>query len=263
MSYYGYPQRKRRPTVRKKLGQGYRSNFRGRGMKYYQPQRSFVPRTMGPFAQTESKYFDSFLAATNIQESTDWTGCELNPATLNTLVVPQEGSDINNRIGRKIAIYRLSIRGVIRCAPSPDQADVLSPPAIRLILFIDEQTNGTQVQAETLMAAPGSATVPLCFNTFQNLANLGRFRVLKDKTYRSGVIGVGTDGASTMSQNLPDIPFKWNIRFRKPVVINFNSTNGGTVGDIVDNSFHLIGTKSGTDFTHSIAYECRTAYKDH
>lgn len=229
--------------------------------------RAFVPRTMGPFATTESKYFDSFLDGGTIAESTDWTATEIDPATLNTLVVPSEGSDIDNRIGRKIAVYRLSIRGFIRCTTSVDQADILRVPAVRLILYMDTQTNGTQAQGEQLMAAPGAATTALCTATFMNLANLGRFRILRDKTYRMPTLVAAPDNAGTTqftsTQGHADMPFKINIKFRKPVVINFNSTNGGSVGDIVDNSFHLLANKTGANFVHTISYQCRAAYKDH
>jgi len=224
--------------------------------------RQFVPRTMGPFAVTESKYFDSHLNATAIAEGTAWTATELDPATLLTLCVPSEGSDIDNRIGRRIEVYKIALRGVIRVTVLQDQADMIPPPAYRLILYLDQQSNGTQSQGEELMGAPGAASAALTFNTFQNLANLGRFRVLRDITLRSHVSTAVTDGANTSSQIIADIPFKMTVRFRQPISMKFNASNGGTIGDIVDNSFHLIGQKSSTAFESALSYQCRTYYKD-
>lgn len=229
---------------------------------YTRRSRQFVSRTMGPFSVSESKYFDSYLANSAIAEGDSWQGTELDPATLDTLVVPTEGSDIDNRIGRKISIYKIALRGLIANAPEQNAGDIFRSPAYRFILYLDQQTNGVQSQGEELMAAPGTASLPLTFLTFQNLSNLGRFRVLRDVVIRPRDITSGTDGTNTTSQNLADIPFRMVVKFRKPIVMKFNSTSGGTVGDIVDNSFHLIGQKSGAGFASSLYYQCRAYYKD-
>lgn len=245
-----------------KLGKGGRTKWRS----YANRQRQFVPRTMGPFAVSESKYFDSFVNAAAISEGVAWTGTELVPATLNTLVVPTEGSDINNRIGRKISVYKIAIRGVIATDILADQGLIVRGPDYRIIVFCDKQTNGVQVQGETLMAAPQAATNVLAFSTFQNLGNLGRFRVLRDKIIRSPAVAQSQDNDnatnSTCSTTIPDIPFKFTLNFKTPVVMRFNSANGGTIGDIVDNSFHMIGIKTSTVFASTMSYQCRAYYKD-
>lgn len=223
--------------------------------------RSVVPRTMGPFAQTESKYFDSFVSAAVIAESVDWTGTEVDPVA-NSLFTPAEGSDIDNRVGRKVSVYKLAIRGAIVPDALQDQSDIRNVPVCRLILFMDMQTNGGQAQGETVMAAPGAATGVLTYSTFQNTANFGRFRVLRDKTYKLGIVTAGTDGASTTSQCIQTIPFKLTVKFTTPVEVRFNATNGGTIGDIVDNSFHMLAQKSGSEFVHNISYQARVYYKD-
>jgi len=235
---------------------------RGRRQGKLSDMRQTVARTMGPFAVSESKYFDSFKSAQTIAETTSWAATEADPTTLDTLFVPQEGSDIDNRIGRKVSVYKIALRGVISASLASDQTDTLQNPAVRLILFQDQQSNGVQAQGEELMASPGAATSALTFSTFQNLANLGRFRVLRDKTIRGTITVTGTDGASTTSQRANDIPFKITVKFTKPVVVKFNATNGGTIGDIVDNSFHLLAVKSNADYTTVISYQCRTYYKD-
>lgn len=243
---------------RAKRGQQNRQNRRAVKVS---KARSVVPRTMGPFAHTESKYFDSFVNAALIAESVDWTGTEVDP-TANSLFTPSEGADIDNRVGRKVSLYKLAIRGAIIPDAISDQADILQVPACRLILFMDMQTNGAQAQGETVMQGPGAATGVLTFSTFQNTANFGRFRVLRDKTYKLGIVTAGTDGASTTSQALQTIPFKLTVKFSKPVEVRFNATNAGTIGDIVDNSFHMLAQKSGSPFVHNISYQARGYYKD-
>ncbi len=250
------------------LGKGGRTGRRRRFVKARPVrsvalQRVFVPRTMGPFAQTESKYFDSFLSAAGVPESTDWTATEIDPAAANTLFFPSEGADINNRVGRKVSVYKIALRGVIAQTASPDKADIEAQGAFRMILYIDTQSNGGQAQGEEVMAPPGAATVPLTFSTFQSTANFGRFRVLKDKIFYPRDLTAMTDGASTASMNAADIPFSMKYSFKKPVEVRYNgSTTPGVVGDIVDNSFHLLMQKSTALGTHLISYQCRTYYKD-
>lgn len=94
--------------------------------------------------------------------------------------------------------------------------------------------------------------------------DLVRFRVLKDMILRPRILTAMTDGTNTSSQGCSDTVFKMTVKFKKPVVVKFNATNAGTIGDIVDNSFHLIGIMSNDDLTNSglISYQCRGYYKD-
>lgn len=223
-------------------------------------------RTSGSFTVLakagEMKYFDTFLSGATIAESTDWTGTELDPATLNTLFAPAEGAAINQRIGRKVNVHKIKLRGIIIPQTLSDQADFVTVPSVRLMLVQDQQTNTAQMQGEQVMAAPGAATVALTACTYQNLANLGRFRVLKDQTFRSPAPSGGTDGTNTNSLVPQSIPFKWNINFKKPVTVHFNAANGGTVADIVDHSWHVLGQKTGTEFGHTVSYQVRFCYKE-
>lgn len=118
------------------------------------------------------------------------------------------------------------------------------------------QTNATQAQGEQLM---GTDTGFGAIDAFQNPDNFGRFKVWKDKTYVMGDQSAVYDGTNMeffgqMRQ------FKWNIKFKKPIVVNFNATNGGTVADIVDNSFHLIAVSTSALQGVNINYVCRVPF---
>lgn len=264
MKRKGYPGRSsygnRYPYKKRRINGGYKKRY----------GRAFVPRTMGPFAQTETKYVDGALSAQAISEATTWVGSELDPnAPTQTLFAPEQGTQVYQRIGRKVSLFKLSIRGVITNTALSDQADVVSSPAVRIIVYMDKQTNGTQSQGEDVMALGDVAdtnvadTTELAFSSFQNVKNFGRFRVLKDVIYRPRIVTAVTDGASTSSQNTSQIPFKLNIKFRKPVQVRFDlSSTSGSIADIVDNSFHMIGLKSGAGFASTITYVCRGYYKD-
>lgn len=220
-----------------------------------------VPRTRGAVAMTERKYFDSFLSASAITASTDWTGTEHDPAG-NCLFYPVEGSDINERIGRKVTLVKLTIRGVIRAPAQVNQTAGDAASVVRLILVQDEQTNAAQMQGEQLMSAPGAANALLCNQTFQSTANFGRFRVLKDKTFTLSNPNMAWDGTNIETNGL-NRAFKFSIVFKNPIRVRFNSTNGGSVADIVDNSFHLLAQATNVaDLAPLLYYQCRCVYMD-
>lgn len=249
-----------KPTIRRSTREGYVRGIKARAYprRRYTPVRQYVPRTMGPFSASESKYFDTEENIAVANFATTWAGTEIDNTTLSCLFAPSEGSDIDNRIGRKVQVYKLALRGQYNSTPSTNQADSLAPNFCRIIIYMDTQTNGTQSQGEDLMAGSASNAI----TSFQNLANLGRFRVLRDFNVKLREVNTMTDGTNTSSQAIGTSPWKATIKFKKPVIVKFNATNGGTIGDIVDNSFHIIAMEQG-GYTGNIQYNCRTYYKDH
>ena len=244
------------------IGKHYKSNGSARRLQIAKRRGMYtVPRTRGALAMTERKYFDSFLSAHAMLAGNTWAGGELDPATLLTLCVPSEGSDIDNRVGRKISVHKVTIRGMIFVSAqvnitAGDQASVC-----RLVMFVDQQTNGAQAQAENLMSGPGAASAFLTPHTFQSTANFGRFNVLRDKTVTVQNPNMTWDGTNIEAHGL-SIPFKLSYRFKKPLVIRFNGTNGGTVADIIDNSLHFIGFATSTNLAPQIYYQSRCVYTD-
>lgn len=235
---------------------------RARRASYASPRYGYttVPRTRGVYSKGEMKYFDSSVAQNPIVSSSNWTGTEQDPPTLNTLFVPTVGSAINQRIGREVKVMKIKIRGQIRTSTEQNQTVASPPTYVRLLLAQDEQTNAAQMQGEQLMTS-GSGDSVRALTTFQNLDNFGRFRVLKDKIITLQDPNITYDGTN-VEQNGLVRPFKMNVNFRKPVSVRFNATNGGSVADIVDNSFHVIANCFGTDGTPAITYSCRVCYKE-
>lgn len=214
-----------------------------------------------PFARScERKYFDTYNDGTSVPAGNDWTGTELDPAE-ETLFAPSEGTDLDRRIGRRVEVLKIQVRGQLVVAKQSNQTASDEATVIRLILAQDKQTNGVQMQGEDLMSAPGSPTAFLTPLTMQNPANFGRFEVLKDKTFTIENPNAVYDGTNDEQQGLAR-PFKWTIKFPRPVEVRFNSSNGGTVADIINNSFHIIGCRSTSDLTCTLYYQCRVVYQD-
>lgn len=227
------------------------------------PGYRFTPRTTGALTgMPERKYFDTEYAATAIPASTDWTGTEADPAGFLNLCNPIQGAGINQRVGRKICLKALKIRGYMPFGGTTGGTAITAAPTVRLILFQDMQTNGQQAQGEQVMTPPTvSATGPVAIHSYQNIANFGRFRVLKDRmiSVENGV-AVNNAAATTVSTEYSSRHFKWNIKFKKPLFVHFNAVNGGTIADIVDHSFHILATADVTNMF--LAYQCRAVYTD-
>lgn len=215
---------------------------------------------VSPWSSSESKYFDSEVNDFAVPANTAWGAT--NDIVKGTMAIPVRGTDINEREGRKIAIYKIAVKGLISFAKETDEVDSLIPPLTRIILWLDTQTNATVTTSGSLMQAPTTAQSDCCFLTYQNLASLGRFRVLKDIVLEPTTVNLMTDGTATSSQSLNTQYFKIVHKFKKPLVVNFNATNGGTIADVVDNSIYLSGERQFSDFSPTCTVQCRAYYKD-
>lgn len=72
----------------------------------------------------------------------------------------------------------------------------------------------------------------------------------------------GSPTAGDVVQQGHRVGFKFTVNFKKPVVVHFNATNGGTVADVVDNSFHIVAAADVIAYAPSLIYYSRVCYKD-
>jgi len=225
-----------------------------------------VARTRGVYAKGEMKYFDSVREIVAIPSTTTWANTVLDPnvspvANMNCLFVPTQGAGINQRIGKACKLYKIKINGLITTPNQINQVAADAGALIRIMLVQDMQTNGTQMTGTQLMTSPGVASVALAPLTHQNIDNFGRFRVLKDKKFVIADPNLAFDGAN-MEQGGQLRQWKMNLKFKRPIEVRFNAVNGGTVADIVDQSFHIIAISSNQDLTPYLSYSCRCCYKE-
>lgn len=226
-----------------------------------------VPRTRGVYSLGEHKYFDQAVNQTVARSST-WTGAMADDGTALTMFVPTQGAGINQRIGREVNIHKIRVFGYVQLTGGNDLAgQIVFAQGVRVLLAQDMQTNATQMVSQDLMdGSSANATI----TAFQNINNFGRFRVLKDKLLLLQDPNFAHDATTATLSDTNGLmrPFKFSINFKKPVRVRFNATNGGTVADIVDNSFHLLAnarTYGGSDAgqpTVSISYRSRVVYTD-
>ena len=223
----------------------------------------FTPRALGnPLALSERKYFDSTVVAKAItQVATTFVNAMANPTTLNTIFVPTTGTDYNQRIGRRVTVLSWRIRGEIYIPNVSDAATIGSVNAniIRLIMVIDKQANGTQMASSDLIAMPSALNA--AWDMYQSPSNFGRFKVLKDKRFAVQDPNYNSE-TMALDRNGKVVFFDYKFRFRKPIVVHFNSTNGGTIADIVDNSFNVVCGINDSSYVTSLTYKSRVTYID-
>ena len=232
-----------------------------------------VARARGAAVQGEMKYFDTERTNTTLSAcTTTWVaGTIQDPsstinlgdvavATPQCLFAPKVSASLNGRIGRKVKVLSIKIRGYIRAAQQAAQAAADPMSTIRLMLVLDKQTNATQMTGAQLLNDAGAAATTL--NAYQNPNNFGRFKVLKQKMITLGNPGGFNDAATTGATNGVTKLFKMTYKFKVPLLVNFNATNGGTVADIIDNSFHILAGADDISMNPTIAYYCRVNYKE-
>lgn len=144
------------------------------------------------------------------------------------LTIP-EGNGESDRIGRKLTVrriqwsYNLTIPALIGSASQ-------SPDTVRVILYLDKQTNGAAATATGILESAD-------FQSFVNLANSGRFRLLCDKlhTVKGSPNGAGDGAANDFSAN------EQNYTFVRNVAIPIEYDNSATTGVITSMRSNNIG----------------------
>jgi len=222
----------------------------------------------------ETKYFDCDRSSNSIVAvTTTWgistrqdpgTTINLGSAAVATplcLFAPTVGAALNQRIGRAVQMMKCKINGAIAVPAQAAAAAADATTRIRVILVLDTQTNAAQLLASDLLNDGTSANTVI--GAFQNPNNFGRFQVLKDKTY--SIANPNMAGSPTTADVIQGgliIPFKINYNFKKPIKVQFNATNGGTVADIIDNSLHFIIACENIALAPTIQYYSRVSYKE-
>jgi len=228
--------------------------------------RLFVPRTPGGQIVAEKKYFDSSSFRTIVDADINFANQVLDPLTLNCLFAPTKGNSIENREANAVHVHTIKLRGnILRSSTVDGNQD--QPMLIRIILVQDKQTNGTQMVSENLIQSGVVGPVPPAIFMFQNTGSFGRYQILKEKfLYHQTVPLVRDQTTGNLINSIQQMFFKMSYKFSSPLKVQFNSSNSGTVADIVDHSFHLIvactpqGPTSPGQGTPTMNMRCRVSF---
>ncbi len=157
-----------------------------------------------------NRYFDSIV----VDGSLDVTGVQQD----DVIKVPQGTTEVT-RIGRKIWIHSVFCKGILARV---DRTTIGTSDGgiIRIMLVLDTQCNGATGAITTMLntATPDS---------FRNLNNSHRYRVLYDEVVTINRMVVNPNASDTIAQG--NNPVRWISimkNFATPIVIDYDATLG-------------------------------------
>lgn len=202
----------------------------------------------GGFLGIEKKFVDYEYGPTAI--SATWAGAEADPTTALCLNVNAQGDGQNQHEGRQYKCTRLQMRGAVHRDATATQTIISDGWVVRIIVVLDTQTNGAQLNAEDVMVEETAATLaPL---HFRNLQYAKRFRVLKDFMFKMDP-GNAVNNAAATTVSVAGIShiFKLNIPLNFPPVNSVGTT--AAIASVQDYSIHVIAcaTLTGLELSYS------------
>lgn len=208
-----------------------------------------LPRRTG-FLNIERKFHDVNVEQAEIAVTGSiWQ----NPNNEASLLRIGEGNGESDRLGRKITLRTLHIRGELSLKPtvpeSPDGAVV-----IRMIIYQDRQTNGTAATPLEILQNVGPGT--LRYYRYRNLSNKSRFNILADVTRSMNSTFATTAGPGALSKHLAI-----NKTLNMPIQYSEESTTG-SLSTIRSNNIGILFLKSVGSAAISFYGTARVRYTD-
>jgi hypothetical protein len=171
----------------------------------------------------------------------------------------KQGSGVNERVGRKIFLKSLYMRGFARLNRSAEAF----PAVCRMALVFDKQSNGnTPVLGDIFREIDNMGSMSVVdYSSPMNINNTARFTILLDKTF---ALQNYSSSSATDDNHSAIVP----IRFYKKLNLftQFNEGNTGTVSDISSGALYLIFITNYNNSTQDEAtcldYTVRLRYTD-
>jgi len=171
---------------------------------------------------------------------------------------PVLGTDMTNRVGRKIQIKSIQGRGIVRTERSELMTAAATPAQmVRYIILVDMQPNGALPALTDILKTAHPAS-PL------NLNNRDRFKILLDKQWALDPYYLNTTATTAAaSMNNQCKVFKYYKKCNVETI--FNGTNGGTIADITSGAVLrvILGNQAvDADDTAEITSSVRVRFTD-
>lgn len=144
-----------------------------------------------------------------------------------------QGVTESTRVGRKCVVrqilwrYNINIIGVAG-------SGVTAGDVVRVILYLDKQCNGAAATVTGILESDD-------YQSFNNLANTSRFRILMDRTHQCNPVGFAGDGAANDS---PEVQFPYTFFKKVYVPLEFDSTTGA-ISEIRSNNLGVLMLSKG------------------
>jgi len=198
----------------------------------------------------EWKAVDEYAYDEDVKKAGVGTGFQ-GPWTIwGALNAPQRGTDFNQRIGRRIHMKQLNLKGSY--SGFLNASDFAS--FLRIVIVYDKETNGSTITPTDVFA------VDAC-NSLVNLDNRDRFIIIADIVTKTVTSREGFD-----EENLPAVngitPF--DIERNLDLPVTFNGLNNGAHTDIVTGCLWFCYAQAGFISTDpTMDWYSRVRYTDY
>lgn len=189
-------------------------------------------------------------------------------ASPNVLVVPTLGSAFFNRLSNRTRGISLQIRGMVQ--PGYSNTVAAAATRCRIIIYYDRQSNGANPAiSDILLDTRSNASTGTDVKSMINMNNRDRFMILRDRFIicpqieADGTTG-GTVGGIVTDPNNSDgtkgLKYEEFIKL-KGLESLYNSTNGGTVGDISAGAFGILAINDDSAGNEAWIFNFTTRFK--
>ncbi len=159
----------------------------------------------------------------------DATVAAAGTVTASINLIPQ-GATEKQRIGRKCTIKSIGWKYNPFLVLQQDAADIGNGDVLRVIMYIDRQCNGAAAAVTDILESAD-------YQSFNNLANVGRFQKLIDKSITINRRVAGTDGASTVTT--PEVNMEKTFYKKCNIPVEFNAATG-VIAEIRSNNLGVL-----------------------
>lgn len=223
---------KRTRTFDTSLGARARRRETAKRRRIASGQKGYV-RTSGFYGRFQGNGGEHKFLDTDVGTALGTMAATMESVNLNVII---QGTTESNRIGRKCTLTNVSLKGILTLPTTATAANTTD--TVRLLLVCDKQTNGAAFVATDLWETDSYAA-------FNNLANTGRFRILKSKVYSfNSPAGSGRGSTDTLSYGSRTIPWKMNAKLNLPIEFN-NAFTDGRIATQRSNSLWLVSQSTG------------------
>ncbi len=141
-----------------------------------------------------------------------------------------QGVTEKTRIGRKCTVKSIQWRYHLDLPEIDAAADPAASGTVRVIMYIDKQCNGATATVTGILETDN-------FQSFYNLANEGRFKVLLDRNHVLNYLTLASDGAGVVSSGVVNKNYTFNKACNIP--LEFDSTTGA-ITEIRSNNIGIL-----------------------
>lgn len=164
-------------------------------------------------------------------------------------VVPQ-GTGQTQRVGRKIIVQSLSVRGSMQLPSTSTIGDM--DQRLRIVFYVDTQTNGSNPIIPEMLNGD-----PVSIFTFRELSNLSRIKFIFDETFDMPVLAMTGGGVSAPTST----GFRFSRKLNLPIEYDATATTGALATQRTNNIGSFMISEQ-TDVAPTILYVWRIRYTD-